>query len=199
MNALRAGAADPRSELYHQPRWYACYTRARHEKQAAELLQQKQIESYLPLTPRISQWKDRKKRVEFPLFPSYVFGRFALADVHRVLSVPGISTIVRVNGQPTPVPDEDLENIRRFTAALAESGVTPKPAPFFAEGERVRVTGGAFSGVVGHVIELRGRGRILVGLEAIGQGLEIDIDGSLLEPLAGTPTPDHLRSRRKSS
>lgn len=173
------GQADP----YTEPRWYACYTRARHEKQVAELLQQKEIERYLPLLPRISQWKDRKKRVEFPLFPSYVFGRFPLADLHRVLAIPGVSTIVRVNGQPTPIADEELDNIRRFIDALATTGMEPTPAPYFAEGERVRVTDGPFKGVTGMVLELRGRGRILVGLEAIGQALEIDIDRALLESL----------------
>ena len=173
-----------KGDLFTQPRWYACYTRARHEKQVADLLEQRQIESYLPLIPRERQWKDRKKLVDFPLFPSYVFGRFTLADVHRVLSLPGVATIVRVKSQPIAIPEEDLENIRRFVKAIGESGFEPKPVPFVHEGERVRVREGPFRGVVGIVLELRNRGRILVGLEAIGQGMEIDIDAQMLEPFA---------------
>lgn len=90
--------------LYVEPRWYACYTRARSEKQVARLLSERRIESYLPLLPRLSQWTDRRKLVEFPMFPNYVFVRFTLRDMHAVLMTPGVSTIVRVNGYPAPFP-----------------------------------------------------------------------------------------------
>ncbi|HEX6938362.1 MAG TPA: UpxY family transcription antiterminator [Longimicrobiales bacterium] len=180
--ATMTDAARVPAELYEEPRWYACYTRARHEKRVERVLRERGIESYLPLVPRLQQWKDRKKRVEFPLFPSYVFGRFTLHDVHAVLTTPGVSTIVRVNGYPTPIADCELENIRRFAEAIAEEGIEPEPAGYVREGDWVRVVDGPFRGVVGIVVERRGRRRVLVGLRAIGQGLEVDIDVHLLEP-----------------
>ncbi|HEX7120561.1 MAG TPA: UpxY family transcription antiterminator [Longimicrobiales bacterium] len=175
------------AELYTERRWYACYTRARHEKRVERVLRERGIESYLPLIPRVQQWKDRKKRVEFPLFPSYVFGRFTLQDVHAVLTTPGVSTIVRINGYPTPLADRELENIRRFAAAIAAGGIEPEPAAYVREGDWVRVTDGPLVGVVGIVVERRGRRRVLVGLRAIGQGLEVDIDARHLEPIAPPP------------
>ncbi len=168
-----------------QPRWYACYTRARAEKQVAKFLQQRGIESYLPLVARQRQWKDRKKIVPFPLFPSYVFGRFSLGDVHAVLTTPGVSTIVRAQGQPAPVAEHELANVRRFAEAIARTGIEPESRPLIAEGQRVRVAEGPFEGVEGIVIESRGRKRVLVGISAIGQGLEIDIDTRLLKPVRG--------------
>lgn len=168
------------AELYTEPRWYACYTRARHEKKVASVLATQGIDSYVPVATRTSQWKDRKKRVAFPLFPGYVFGRFTLQDVHRVLTTPGVSTIVRTNGYPTPISDDDIGNVRAFTEALERSDVEPVRRPYFAEGTRVRVTDGPFKDVSGIVVETRGRGRILIGLEVIGQGLEIDIDAGVL-------------------
>lgn len=179
----RDAERQPPDHLYLEAHWYACYTRARHEKQVESLLQQRGFESYLPLIPRLRQWKDRKKLVEFPLFPSYVFGRFSLRDMHGVLSTPGISTIVRVNGQPTPIPEEEIANVRRFASAVHETGTQPEPAPFLAEGQWVRVVEGPFEGVEGQVVERRGRRRVLVGVEAIGQGLEIDIEARLLKPI----------------
>ena len=172
-------------DLYEDARWYACYTRARAEKQVAKTLEQRGFESYLPLVPRQRQWKDRKKVVPFPLFPSYVFGHFTLRDVHSILTTPGVSTIVRTRGQPTPIADEELDNVRRFAAAVASTGLEPDPRPLIQEGQRVRVTEGPFEGVEGIVIESRGRKRVLVGIAAIGQGLEIDIDTRLLRPLRG--------------
>jgi transcription antitermination factor NusG len=163
-----------------EARWFACYTRARHEKRVAEMFDARGIESFLPLVMRESQWKDRKKVVGFPLFPSYVFGRFRLNELHRVLSIPGVATIVRMQGQPVPIRDEDIANVRRFALALGASADAIESVPFIAEGERVEVTGGPFAGVRGYVVERRTRRRVLVGVEAIGQGLEIDIDARLL-------------------
>lgn len=178
-NLTQEGGPD----LHSEPRWYACYTRSRHEKQVDRLLRQRGIESYLPVVPRLRQWKDRKKLVEWPLFPSYVFGWFALGELHEVLSTPGVATVVRTNGQPVPIATEDVENVRRFAAALAEQDTELEVRPFLAEGQWVEVMEGAFQGVRGVVIERRNRRRVLVGLEAIGQGLEIDVDTRLLRPI----------------
>ena len=167
-----------------EPRWYACYTKARHEKRVDALLRERGIETFLPLVPRVSQWKDRKKMVDWPLFPSYVFGRFALTDTHRVLSVPGVATLVKANGRPVWIVESELENVRLFARALATGDVEPEPRPFFAEGEWVEVMDGPFKGVRGVVEQQRGRRRVLIGLKAIGQGLEIDIDTSALRPLS---------------
>jgi len=184
--ADRAGQTlEPASELTIERRWYACYTRARAEKQVARTLEQRGIESYLPVVARERQWKDRRKLVEFPLFPSYVFGRFRLHDVHAVLTTPGVSTIVRASGIPTAIDEEELENVRRFARAIATTGVEPEARPLIQEGQRVQVVDGPFVGVEGVVIESRGRKRVIVGISAIGQGLEIDIDTRLLKPLRG--------------
>jgi transcription antitermination factor NusG len=168
-------------------RWYACYTRARAEKQVARLLVQRGLESYLPLIARQRQWKDRKKVVQFPLFPSYVFGRFSLGDIHAVLTTPGVSTIVKTRGQLTAIADEELTNVQRFAAALARTSLEPEVRPMIAQGERVRVLEGPFEGVEGVVMASRSRKRVLVGISAIGQGLEIDIESHLLQRLPNRP------------
>ena len=173
----------PPAQLYAEPHWYACYTRARHEKQVESQLRQHGFESYLPVIQQVRQWSDRKKVVQFPLFPSYVFGRFTLREVHAVLTTPGVSTIVRAGGYPTPIPDGDLENVKRFARAIAETGLEVEAQPFLTEGQWVRVQDGPFEGVEGVVVERRGRKRVLVGLAAIGQGLEIDFDTRLLKPI----------------
>lgn len=165
-------------------RWYACYTRARHEKQVDRLLKERGIESYLPLIPRMRQWKDRKKRVDWPLFPSYVFGRFMLSELHHVLGTPGVVTVVRSNGQPVSIADDELENVRRFARAMANQDVPLEVRPYLTEGQRVRITEGPFEGVQGIVIERRNKRRVLIGLSAIGQGLEIDVDTRLLRPIS---------------
>lgn len=162
-------------ELFETPNWFACHTRARHEKTVADLLQRQGIESYLPLMPRRSQWKDRVKLVNFPAFPSYVFGRFSLNRLAQVLATHGVFTVVAVAGYPTPIPALEIESVRRAAEVASQTGAVLEPAGLVEEGARVRVAAGPFEGVEGRVVERRGRRRVLVGISAIGQGLELDI------------------------
>jgi transcription termination/antitermination protein NusG len=166
-----------------EPRWYACHTRARHEKKVDALMRERGIECYLPLMPVVRQWKDRRKLVLWPLFPGYVFARFTLEDAVSVLSIPGVAALVRTGAQPVPIPADELDNVRRFAAALAESGLEAELVPALDRGQRVRIREGAFAGVRGIVLERRGRRRVRVGLDAIGQGIEVDIAARILEPL----------------
>jgi transcription antitermination factor NusG len=180
---LRASPDDGSETDADALRWYACYTRARAEKRVEQLLRERGFETFLPLVRRLSQWKDRRKRVDWPMFPSYVFSRFTLAESYRVLSVPGLAALVKVNGRPVPIAEEELDNVRRFARALQDGDAPPEPVPYLEEGEWVEVVGGAFAGVRGVVVERRGRRRVMVGLKTIGQGLEVDIDTRLLKAI----------------
>lgn len=169
-----------------KPRWYACYTRARAEKRVADLLGDRGLEAFLPLVPRLSQWKDRRTVVEWPMFPSYVFGRFDLRYAHDVLAIPGVTALVRAADRPLAIPEAEIENVRRFVELLrggnCAEAVAPKPR-LFERGEWVEVAEGPWQGLRGVVVEGRNRGRVLVGLMAIGQGMEIQIDTRVLRTI----------------
>ncbi len=163
--------------------WYACHTRARSEKKAASLLRRKGFPTYLPMVPTERQWSDRKKVVEWPVFPSYVFCRFEREELIPVVRTPGVADVVRHAGEPAAIRDEEIENVRRFVEALAASGLRPNPAPDFRTGQTVRVVSGPFRGVRGRVREIRGRRRLLVGIDRIGQALEVDVSADAVSPL----------------
>jgi transcription antitermination factor NusG len=169
-------------EPHEVPRWYACYTRARAEKRVERMLLDRDIGAYLPTMALKRAWADRQKVVALPLFPSYVFGRFELRELHRVLTIPGVATVVRLGGRPAPIPDADIENIRRVAAGLTQTNQRPELRPF-QKGDRVVVTDGHFRGLVGVVILLRGRTHVLVGLRTIGHGLSVQIDEGLLQAI----------------
>lgn len=162
--------------------WYACHTRSRAEKRVARSLLEKTVEAYLPTLKRRTVWADRTKLVTFPLFPGYVFVRFALRDFHCILSIPGVATVVRLAGRPAPISNAEIENIRRFEAGLAGVEEPPEAQPFL-DGHRVRVTGGPLEGVEGVVMRRRGRTTLHVGLRTIGQGIAVQIDSRLLEEI----------------
>jgi transcription antitermination factor NusG len=186
------GISQPAGELggapVGGPAWFACYTRSRHEKRVDTVLRRRGFGSFLPLVQRESMWKDRRKIVAWPLFPGYVFGHFRTTELHAILAIPGVATVVRSNDRPAVIHPHEIENVRRFAAALARTKVEPDVRPFLAEGQRVRIQEGPFRGVEGMVVERRSRRRVLVGLEVVGQGLELNVAAHLLEPVA-PPAP----------
>jgi transcription antitermination factor NusG len=170
------------------PRWYACWTRSRHEKRVHQMLGERGIESFLPLVLRERRWSDRRAQVEFPLFPSYVFARFDVLEAGDVLRIPGVAGLVSSNGRPAPIDDAELDNVREFTARLRDGVVTAEPCPYFAAGSDVEVTAGPLMGLRGRVTGHRGRTRVVIGLAAIGQGMAVEIDSRHLAAVTGSGT-----------
>jgi transcription antitermination factor NusG len=169
--------------LENERPWYALYTRSRHEKRVAEALGRRGFDVYLPLVPRESQWHDRKKTVHWPLFPGYVFVRFEPGQATTALSVPGAVRVIGVRGEPAPIRDSEIENVRRFASCLAETGVVPTPEPLVDVGQEVVVQSGPFGGVRGRVLERRAAGRVLIqiGVRAIGQALKVELEEAVLD------------------
>src|SRR5215213_6302456 len=153
------------------PRWYACYTRGRHEKKAASHLGLRGIETFLPVHRLEVQWSDRRKTVDRPLFPSYVFARFRTSQLPQVLSTRGLVTVLRAGGAPAVIPDEEIENVRRFADAVTGHRVIPEREALVEAGDRVRVLTGPFEGVEGVAVLRRGHRRLLVTLSTVGEGL----------------------------
>ena len=171
------------AELYQTARWYACRTRARAEKQVDRLFAGSGIECYLPLIEQERQWADRKKRVAFPLFPGYTFARFDLSGIHKILKTPGVVTVVRTDGHPAPLRDDELESVRLLAKAANETGVVPAPVEYFEPGDQVIVISGPFEGMVGVHLEPRGGGRMAVQLSAIRQAMAVELNPSVLRRL----------------
>ncbi|MEN8144851.1 MAG: UpxY family transcription antiterminator [Gemmatimonadota bacterium] len=174
-------------------RWYACYTRSRHEKRVAAALEEAGQDVFLPMYPKISQWHDRTRTVYWALFPGYLFVQCVPGDLTDVvLRVPGAVSIVSLGGKPVPIPDSEIASVQRFAAVLAETGEIPQAEPLVEEGWRVRVAEGPLAGVEGVVLEKRGRARALVqvGVRAIGQGLKVELDAAVLETIEKSGSED---------
>lgn len=163
--------------------WFACYTRSRHEKRVGEMLTVRGFGSYLPLVLRESRWADRRKMVEWPLFPGYIFAQFALHEVQRVLEIPSICAIVRFGTEFVRVKEADLESMRIYSRAVTAGHISlvSEPVSYVAAGDQVLVTDGPLAGLRGVVLQERGRRRLLLGVEAIRQGFEVDIGRSAVQ------------------
>ena len=154
--------------------WFALRTRYRHEHIAHGQLSAKKIDSFLPTVTRWSRWRDRKKRIEWPVFEGYCFARFDMTERLCVLTCVGVIEIVSVEKKPAPVPDEEIEGIRRLVA----SGLQYDPHPFLSEGARVRVVRGPLNGVAGRLMRKGAHARLVLTVDLVHAALSVDVDAS---------------------
>ena len=154
--------------------WYAVWTRSRHEQVVREQLERKGIEAFLPTITRWSHWKDRKKQVDWPLFPGYCFVRFNGAERLPVLKCTGVVNIISFDGDIAPIPEHEIESIRQ----LVESELQFDPCPLIREGMMVEVTHGPLKGVVGRLVRKGSHARLVLSVDLIGQAVSVEVDAS---------------------
>ena len=152
--------------------WYALRTKSRHEKVVREQLANQGIEPLLPTVKRLSQWKDRKKEIEVPLFSGYCFVRFTLEQKLPVLKTIGVVDIVGASSSPEPIPDEEIEAIK----TLMTSVLPYDPHPYLHEGMHVEVVRGPLQGVHGILLRKEKRHRLVLGVRLIQQAAAVEID-----------------------
>ena len=164
-------------------RWYALGTRSRHEKLVRDRLACQGIEQLLPLVRRVSQWSDRKKRIDVPLFAGYCFARFSLHDRLSVLQVPGVVRIVGIT-HPEPISDEEIQAIQK----LLSSQLIYNEHPYFVEGALVRVIRGPLTGVTGQFLRTGGQGYIVIQIHLIQRAAVVHVDVNDCIPVSQAPS-----------
>lgn len=160
-----------------QPHWYVAYTSANHEKRVAEQFSVRSVEHFLPLYESVRRWKDRRMKLQLPLFPGYVFVRLPLRDRLKVLQVPGVARLVGFNGQPAALPDKEIEALRAGLGAQLRA----EPHPYLTVGRRVRVKRGPLEGAEGILIRKKNACRVVLSLDLIQRSASLEVDASDLE------------------
>lgn len=152
--------------------WYALRTKSRHEKLVRNQLDKQGIEPLLPTVKRLSQWKDRKKEIEVPLFSGYCFVRFSQQDKMPVQRVTGVVEIVGSGSRPEPIPEEEIEALRRLMTTV----LPYDPHPYLHEGMKVEVIRGPLQGIHGILLRKEKRHRLVIGVHLIQQAAAVEID-----------------------
>ncbi len=165
------------ADLTH--RWYALRTRSRHEKLVRQQLSNKGIEQLLPTVTRLSQWKDRKKEIEVPLFAGYCFARFPWTERLPVLQVPGVINVVGGGSQPEPIPEEQIQALK----TLMVSTLPFDRYPYLREGMRVEVRRGPLKGAQGILVRKEKPYRLVISIHLIQQSAAVEIDSSDIAPI----------------
>ncbi|MCU1242325.1 MAG: NusG antitermination factor [Candidatus Acidoferrum typicum] len=162
---------------YTEPRWYAAYTSANHEKRAALQLVQRSVEHFLPLYESVRRWRDRRVKLQMPLFPGYIFVRLALRDRLQVLQVPGVARLVGFNGMPCALRDSEIEAMQ----TCLERKASLEPHPYVQVGRRVRVKCGPLAGLEGIVVRKKNRVRFVISLDLIQRSVAVEVEAGDVE------------------
>lgn len=164
--------------------WYAVYTRHQHEKTVEQILTVKGLQAWLPVYETSRRWKDRVKVLSLPLFPCYVFIK---GDSHRrldVLTTPGVHEFVSTGGQPAPIPDAEVEAIRKGIA----SGARVEPHPLLRNGDWVSIKSGPLEGVQGILVRKKNLYRLVLSVEMLGKAVALEVEASQIQRLENRST-----------
>lgn len=151
--------------------WYAFYVKPRHEKRVLDRAKELEHEVYLPLIKSWNQWSDRKKEIEKPLIPGYIFSRIRLEDRVHILQIPGIVSIVKIGGKWATIPDEQIETLKQFV----NNSDTLTTETKVVRGEKVRVYRGAFAGATGIVKGIKGKTRLVLVIDNLNLSYSVEI------------------------
>lgn len=170
-------AASPLHQAVAEPlrRWYAIWTRSRHEKKVTTQLYERGWDAFLPLAPEIHWWSDRRKVVDMPLFPGYTFLHAALTlpVQSAIVRLPGIVSVVGWNGVPVPIPERQIASVQ----ALLARRIRLRPYQFLPVGTRVRIRGGSLEGIEGIFVGSGSERNLIVSVELIQRSVAMRLDG----------------------
>lgn len=159
--------------------WFALRVKPRHEKTTACALRNRGLEEFLPLCRSRRRWSDRVKELELPLFPGYVFCRFAVQERLPVLTVPGVASVVGFGARPAEIAEAEIARIQ----ATVTSGLPVEPWPFLKVGRPIRIERGPLSGVQGLLVREKDGCRVVLSVDLIRRSIAVEVDRDMVSPL----------------
>jgi len=143
------------------------------------LLSGRGYEILVPTYESTRRRSGRTKKVNYPLFPGYLFCRFDVQKRLPILMTPGVIAVVGQGRIPIPVEESEISAIQ----SIVSSGTCAEPWPYLELGQKVRVEDHALRGVEGILIGYKGSHRIVVSVTLLRRSVALDIERSLVTPI----------------
>lgn len=159
-------------------KWYVLQTRSRFEKKCFEQLSLQGISVFLPTQKVKRKWSDRIKEVESPLFSGYLFVQFEEKDKYTILSTNGVVRFVSFGGKYATLCEKQIETIRKIEKAPTLIDVIDIE---LYSGQEVIINSGPFKGLEAKIVHHNGKGKLLLTVETIGQGVLLEIGRTKIE------------------
>jgi transcription antitermination factor NusG len=161
------------------PQWYVLFVRSNQEKRVAHSLQQRGVEHFLPCYSSLRRWKDRRVRLEMPLFPGYVFIRLRFVDRLQALTVPNVVSVVGRKDSPAVISAAEIAWIK---SGLAHGQAGPHE--YLKVGQRVMIISGPLAGMEGILTRKTNGARVVVSLDSIARAFMVEVEESNVKVLA---------------
>ncbi|MBS1664510.1 MAG: UpxY family transcription antiterminator [Bacteroidetes bacterium] len=158
--------------------WYLMYTKPKHERKIYARLSEMEIESFLPTRKSLRQWHDRKKYIDEPLFPGYLFTY--LKDqraYYEGMETEGYLYYVRSGKEVARVADSVVDSLKIAVAYSREIEVSKQ---VFKPGQQMVIREGALTGLSCELIEVGSTQKLLVRIELLQRSLLLTLPASNL-------------------
>ena len=162
--------------LVNLQNWKVMRLKPRTEKAMADLLKACHVEHYLPLRTVVRKYESKNKTVELPLFPGYIFASFDHTQRREFL--PRQNYMLRIIDPYAPRRlVRQLVIVRRMLAEKPD--LNPKGE--LKVGIWVRIKHGPMRDMHGWVVRIQSKTKVVLFLDAIGQGIPVTMPGDHLE------------------
>ena len=161
--------------------WYVVYTKSRAEKKIANLLHEKGYEVYLPMVKTMRQWSDRKKKIERPLFPGYLFVKTTPVHFTNILNIDGVVNFIRFGNTVAKVREQDILNIKIMLNGAEQITVENKT---YNKGQIIKITEGMFAGYQGLVEYFKGKNILIVSLLELQITVKVEIPADFVKAVS---------------
>lgn len=172
--------------------WRVVYTKPRHEKKVCDQLSKNGLSVFLPMVKSLRTWGDRKKYIDLPLFPSYVFVKLTDGQSYcRSMQLEGVLYYLHSGTGIAHVSDVVINNIRIMLGCPECIEVSHER---FQPGTFLAVKEGPFAGFTCEVVRYMGKEKILVRIELLSRCLLLNLPtGNLFrDPFLTGPTLQHV-------
>jgi transcriptional antiterminator RfaH len=155
-------------------KWVALATHTHKERTALENLERQGFAAYCPMIRKVVRHARRSQEVLRPFFPGYVFASFGTATSRwrSMASTIGVRRVIAFGETPCLLSEEFISSLR----AREVEGAITKPVSPYSVGQSVRLTGGAFEGLVATIIDLDEKQRLIVLLDLLNQSVRVRTD-----------------------
>ena len=173
--------------------WYALRTTYGREKKAYDYLTAKGITAFYPTTNVVKLIKGKRKNVTESRLPNIFFAYGTEEQlkeyVYDNVNLPFLRFYYRhyhegnkIIKTPLIVPDNQMDSLKIICAADADNTIVSLvEVPKFEKGQLVRVTDGAFKGVIGRVARWQGQQRVGVVVEDLVTVVTAYVPSAFLE------------------
>ena len=158
-------------------RWYILFVRTNHEFKVKNHIQRLGISSYLPVKKTLSYWSDRKKWIERPMFPGYLFVRVSCREFFSLLNYNSIICYVSFGNAPAFITDKQIDSIQRIET---DNIKYIDECECYSCDDQIIIISGPLKGIEGRISRIDNNDYFVIDLPEITQSVHIRLKKKMI-------------------